>query len=457
MTAERARITVFDTTLRDGEQSPGCSMNQQEKLRLAHQLDRLGVDVIEAGFPIASDGDFESVKAIASVIRRPIIAGLARACRPDIESAWEALKDAARPRIHVFLATSDIHLQYKLRITRDQCVEQAREAIRFAKSLCDDVEFSPEDATRTEPEFLCRVLDAVVEAGATTLNIPDTVGYTVPTEFGALITTIRQRVKGIENVVISAHCHNDLGMAVANALAAVAAGARQVECTINGIGERAGNASLEEIVMAMRVRPDRYPYETGVVGDQIFASSQMLSEITGVPVQPNKAITGRNAFAHEAGIHQDGVLKNPLTYEIMTPQSVGVPDSKLVLGKHSGRHALSMRCEQLGYQFDRRALDDIYRRFVRLADKIKHVEDHHLLELIRDTHKPSGSATPLIEKIVPTQAAVVNAPTPEPETTPEPVKPFPVGPQTNAFGVPLPVHADSHHEQTQQEDYLWGV
>jgi 2-isopropylmalate synthase len=455
MTAERARITVFDTTLRDGEQSPGCSMNQQEKLRLAHQLDRLGVDVIEAGFPIASDGDFESVRAIASVVRRPIIAGLARACRPDIERAWEALQHAARPRIHVFLATSDIHLQYKLRITRDQCVEQAREAIRLAKSLCDDVEFSPEDATRTEPEFLCRVLEAVVEAGATTLNIPDTVGYTVPSEFGALITTIRQRVKGIENVIISAHCHNDLGMAVANALAAVAAGARQVECTINGIGERAGNASLEEIVMAMRVRPDRYPYETGVVGDQIFASSQMLSEITGVPVQPNKAITGRNAFAHEAGIHQDGMLKNPLTYEIMTPQSVGVPDSKLVLGKHSGRHALSIRCEQLGYQFDRRALDDIYRRFVRLADKIKHVEDHHLLELIRDTHKPSGSATPLIEKIVPPQAAVVNAPVAEP--TPEPSKPFPVGPQTNAFGVPLPVHGDAHHEQTQQEDYLWGV
>jgi 2-isopropylmalate synthase len=459
MTVERARITVFDTTLRDGEQSPGCSMNRQEKLRLAHQLDRLGVDVIEAGFPIASDGDFESVKAIASVVRRPIIAGLARACRPDIERAWEALQHAARPRIHVFLATSDIHLTYKLRITRDQCVEQAREAIRLAKSLCEDVEFSPEDATRTDPEFLCRVLEAVVEEGATTLNIPDTVGYTIPTEFADLITTIRQQVKGIENVVISAHCHNDLGMAVANALAAVSAGARQVECTINGIGERAGNASLEEIVMAMRVRPDRFAFETGVIGDQIFPASQMLSEITGVPVQPNKAITGRNAFAHEAGIHQDGVLKNPLTYEIMTPKSVGVPDSKLVLGKHSGRHALSIRCEQLGYQFDRRALDDIYRRFVRLADKIKHVEDHHLLELIRDTHKPSGSATPLIEKIVPTQAAVVNAPAAElaPEPALEPVKPFPVGPQTNAFGVPIPVHGDAHHEQTQQEDYLWGV
>ena len=376
------RIKIFDTTLRDGEQSPGCTMNQQEKLRLADQLDRLGVDVIEAGFPIASDGDFESVKAIALAVRRPIIAALARACQPDIERAWEALKHAAQPRIHIVLATSDIHLKYKLRITRDQCVEQARESVRFAKSLCDDVEFSSEDATRTDPDFLCHVLDAVVEVGATTLNIADTVGYTVPAEFGDLISTIRQRVKGIENLTISAHCHNDLGMAVANALSAVAAGARQVECTINGIGERAGNASLEEIVMAMRVRPDRYAYETGIVGEQIFSASQMLSEITGVPVQPNKAIIGRNAFAHEAGIHQDGVLKNPLTYEIMTPQSVGVPDSKLVLGKHSGRHALGIRCKQLGYQFDRSGLDDIYRRFVVLADKIKHVEDHHLLELI---------------------------------------------------------------------------
>src|SRR6202161_474254 len=419
MTAERAHITIFDTTLRDGEQSPGCTMNQQEKLRLAHQLDRLGVDVIEAGFPIASEGDFAAVKAIASVIRRPIIAGLARACRPDIDRAWEALQDAALPRIHVFLATSDIHLQYKLRITRDQCLAQARDAVRFAKSLCDDVEFSPEDATRTDTDFLCKVLEAVVEAGATTLNIPDTVGYTVPAEFGELIATIRRRVKGIENVTISAHCHNDLGMAVANSMAAIAAGARQVECTINGIGERAGNASLEEIVMALRVRRDRYPYETSVAAEQLFAASQMLSEITGVPVQPNKAVTGRNAFAHEAGIHQDGVLKNPLTYEIMTPQSVGVPDSKLVLGKHSGRHALAIRCEQLGYQFDRRALDDIYRRFVRLADKIKKVEDHHLLELIRDTHKPAASATPLFEA-VPTAIAAAAG---------EAQRPFPLVPQ----------------------------
>src|SRR5437588_4958987 len=394
MTVDQLRVTVFDTTLRDGEQSPGCSMNHQEKLRLAHQLDRLGVDVIEAGFPIASDGDFAAVKAIATVIRRPIIAGLCRACRPDIERAWEALKYAARPRIHIVLATSDIHLQHKLRISREECVSHAREAVAFAKSLCDDVEFSPEDATRTDPEFLCQVLDAVIEAGANTLNIPDTVGYTIPSEFGELIATVRSRVKGIENVTISAHCHNDLGMAVANTMAAVAAGARQVECTINGIGERAGNASLEEIVMAMRVRHDRYPYETGIAAEHLFPASQLLSEITGVPVQPNKAIIGRNAFAHEAGIHQDGMLKNPLTYEIMTPQSVGVPDSKLVLGKHSGRHALSIRCEQLGFQFDRRELDEIYRRFVVLADQIKRVEEHHLLELIRAARGAAGRIPP---------------------------------------------------------------
>src|SRR2546422_5570140 len=420
------RITVFDTTLRDGEQSPGCSMNVQEKLRLAHQLDRLGVDVIEAGFPIASEGDFAAVQAIAAVIRRPIIAALARACTQDIERAWQALKGAAHPRIHVFLATSEIHLRYKLKITRQQCLEQARDAVRLAKSLCADVEFSPEDATRTDPEFLFQILTAVVEAGATTLNIPDTVGYTMPAEFAALIHAIRQRVKGIENVTISAHCHNDLGLAVANSLAAVEAGARQVECTINGIGERAGNASLEEIVMAMRVRPDHYSYDTGIVGEHLYPASQMLSEITGVPVQPNKAIIGRNAFAHEAGIHQDGMLKNPLTYEIMTPQSVGVPDSRLVLGKHSGRHALGIRCEQLGYQFDRRVLDDIYRRFVRLADKIKQVEDHHLLELIRETHKPSVSATPLIEPIAAAMAAAANA------SAQEAARPVPVAPQSRS-------------------------
>ena len=389
-----ARILIFDTTLRDGEQSPGCSMNIQEKLRMAHRLDQLGVDVIEAGFPIASDGDFEAVSAISAMVKRPMIAGLARACRPDIDRAWQALQRARRPRIHIFLATSDIHLTYKLRISRQQCLEQARDSVSFAKTLCTDVEFSPEDATRTDPKFLCEVLQAVVEAGATTLNIPDTVGYSMPAEYAELISRIRRTLKGAEKVAISTHCHNDLGLAVANTLAAVEAGARQVECTINGIGERAGNASLEEIVMGFRVRPDRYPYRTSINTELLYPASQLLSEVTGVPVQPNKAITGRNAFAHEAGIHQDGVLKNPLTYEIMTPKSVGVPDSTLVLGKHSGRHALGIRCEQLGHAFERRELDEIYRKFVVLADEIKQVEDHHLFRLIREMNHTNVKKQP---------------------------------------------------------------
>ncbi len=381
---ERPRITIFDTTLRDGEQSPGCSMRLDEKLRMARQLDRLGVDVIEAGFPIASDGDFEAVQAVAQEIRYPRIAGLARAGYEDIERAWQAVRHAQRPRIHVFLATSDIHLHYKLRMTRQQCLERAAEAVSFARSLCPDVEFSPEDATRTELEFLCEVTEAVVEAGATTVNIPDTVGYTVPREMHRIIEAVCGRVRNRPEVVISVHCHNDLGLAVANSIAGIEAGARQVECTINGIGERAGNASLEEIVMAMRVRNDQMPYETGVHGEQLYPSSRLLSEITGAVVQANKAIVGRNAFAHEAGIHQDGVIKNPLTYEIMTPQSVGVPESKLVLGKHSGRHALGLRCQQLGYEFSRRDLDRIYKRFVALADQIKVVEDRHLLAIIQE-------------------------------------------------------------------------
>ena len=380
MSTEQFRVTVFDTTLRDGEQSPGCSMNHQEKLRLAHQLDRLGVDVIEAGFPIASDGDFEAVKAIASIIRRPIIAGLARACRPDIERAWEALRHAARPRIHVFLATSDIHLKYKLRLTREECLAQARESVAFAKSLCNDVEFSPEDATRTDPDFLCQVLEAVVEAGATTLNIPDTVGYTVPSEFGELIATIRRRVKGIENVTISAHCHNDLGMAVANTLAADLPPERaRSSGTINGIGERAGIRVARRDRHGHARSSTAIPYEdAAIAAEHLFPASQMLSEIIGVPVQPNKAVTGRNAFAHEAGIHQDGVLKNPLTYEIMTPQSVGVPDSKLVLGKHSGRHALAIRCEQLRLSSSdppRPRMTFTGALFLASPTKIKHVEE----------------------------------------------------------------------------------
>jgi 2-isopropylmalate synthase len=441
---DRQRITVFDTTLRDGEQSPGCSMNVQEKLRLAQQLDRLGVDVIEAGFPIASDGDFEAVQAIAARVRRPVIAGLARACRGDIDRAWEALKGAAHPRIHVFLATSDIHLKYKLRIPREQCLQQAREAVAHAKSLCADVEFSPEDATRTELAFLCDVVAAVVEAGATTVNIPDTVGYTMPEEYGQIIRTLCERVPGIDKVTISTHCHNDLGLAVANSLAGVQNGARQVECTINGIGERAGNASLEEIAMAIRVRPDRYQYEHAIMSEQLFPASQLLAEITHVPVQPNKAITGRNAFAHEAGIHQDGVLKNPLTYEIMTPQSVGVPDSKLVLGKHSGRHALAIRCEQLGHKFERRELDDVYRKFVVLADRIKRVQDNHLLELIEEVKNgvkkpPAGATLPLSR----TAAAAGNE-----------GHSVPFAAQGGAVPVPAITFADHHAEQ---EDYLWGV
>jgi 2-isopropylmalate synthase len=392
---ERSRITVFDTTLRDGEQSPGCSMNLDEKLRMARQLDRLGVDVIEAGFPIASQGDFEAVEVIAQEIRRPIIAGLARATHHDIERAWGAVRHAARPRIHVFLATSDIHLHYKLKMNRDQCIRQAVEQVQFAHSLCADVEFSPEDATRTELEFLCSVAEAVVEAGATTVNIPDTVGYTVPNEMRRIIQAVSSRIDACSRrAVVSVHCHNDLGLAVANSIAALEGGARQIECTINGIGERAGNASLEEFVMALRVRPDVMPYDVGVKSEELYPSSRMLTEITHVPVQPNKAIVGRNAFAHEAGIHQDGVIKNPLTYEIMTPKSVGVPENKLVLGKHSGRHALGLRCAELGYKFERRELDLIYKRFVSLADQIKIVEDRHLLAIIHEEFPgtPMGAA-----------------------------------------------------------------
>ena len=441
-----ARITVFDTTLRDGEQSPGCSMHVQEKVRLALQLDRLGVDVIEAGFPIASDGDFAAVRSVAAAVPRPVIAALARAAKHDIARAAQALEAAVRPRIHVFLATSDIHLQHKLRISRQQCLEQAHEMVRYAKSFCPDIEFSPEDATRTDPEFLFQVLEAVIESGATTLNIPDTVGYTVPSEFGALIQSIRQRVKGIEKAIVSAHCHNDLGLAVANSLAAIGAGAGQVECTINGIGERAGNASLEEIVMALRVRADKYPYETQIATEQLYPTSQMLEEITGISVQPNKAVIGRNAFAHEAGIHQDGMLKNPLTYEIMTPKSVGIPDSKLVLGKHSGRHALSLRCEQLGYRFERRELDEIYRRFVVLADEVKHVHDHQLLALIREAYGEDHRIPPARVEAEQAASAAVGD---------DSHRRFPGTPSDYSAAHLSPVPAPEH--QGEQEDYLWGV
>jgi 2-isopropylmalate synthase len=435
-------------------------MNVQEKLRLAQQLDRLGVDVIEAGFPIASDGDFEAVQGIAASLRRPVIAGLARACTGDVDRAWQALQGAAHPRIHIFLATSEIHLKYKLRISRETCLEQARDAVRRAKLLCSDVEFSPEDATRTDVGFLCQVVEAAIAAGATTVNIPDTVGYSMPEEYGELLRTLREKVEGINKVTISTHCHNDLGLAVANSLAGVQQGARQVECTINGIGERAGNASLEEIVMAMRVRPDRYAYETAIASEQLFQTSQMLAEITRVPVQPNKAIIGRNAFAHEAGIHQDGMLKNPLTYEIMTPQSVGVPDSRLVLGKHSGRHALALRCEQLGHQFERRELDEVYRKFVVLADRIKKVQDSHLLELIQDvangniSNEVAGSRArkfPPAAAGLPLPRAISAAAGANPGSNDSHAAQVSGGGGQAQVALPF----SDHH--SEQEDYLWGV
>jgi 2-isopropylmalate synthase len=448
--ATKERVTIFDTTLRDGEQSPGCSMTANEKVRMAKHLDRLGVDVIEAGFPIASEGDFQAVQAVAQAARRPIIAALARSRREDIERAWQALAGASRPRIHTFLATSDIHLEHKLKISRRECLEQARDAVRLAKSMCNDVEFSPEDATRTDIDFLCEVVEAAIEAGATTINIPDTVGYSVPSEFAQLIQTVRSRVRDADQVVISAHCHNDLGLATANALAAVTAGARQVECTVNGIGERAGNTSLEEFVMAARVRPDRYGHETGIVSEELFPASQLLCEITGVAVQPNKAIVGRNAFAHEAGIHQDGVIKNALTYEIMTPESVGVPGTSLVLGKHSGRHALGMRCMQLGFELDRRELDRVYREFVHLADKNKSVTDGQIIELIsenlpRSDQKDSANASADRSSGQFNVAPIAVFPSVHLEQTSEHV----LGRERAS--------AIFDHEGDQQEDYLWGV
>jgi 2-isopropylmalate synthase len=375
-------IRIFDTTLRDGEQAPGCSMGINEKLRMARQLERLGVDIIEAGFPTASENDFNAVRLISAEIRNPVIAGLARAAETDIRRAWAALEHARRPRIHVFLASSDLHLQCKLRITRDQALDQVHRTVRYAKSLCDDVEFSPEDASRSDLDFLCRFVQAAVDAGANVINLPDTVGYTIPEEFAELIRTIRRRVRGIEEVTISSHCHNDLGLAVANTLAAIRAGARQVECTINGIGERAGNASLEEIVMALSVRQAQLPFTTSINTREIYAASCMLSKIIGIEPQPNKAIVGRNAFAHEAGIHQHGVMANPLCYEIMTPESVGVPGNNLVLGKHSGRHALGKRLAELGFAASGQELDSVYARFMKLAETKKNIYDQDLLSLL---------------------------------------------------------------------------
>ena len=375
------RVKIFDTTLRDGEQSPGCSMNTLEKKKMARQLEELGVDIIEAGFPIASEGDFEAVHGVSAQAGGAVtIAALARASQADIERAAKALEPAHIPRIHVFLASSDIHLEHKLRMTRQQALDRIGESVRKARSLVEDVEFSCEDSTRTDRGYLCESFRVAVEAGATTLNIPDTVGYTMPGEYAQIVRDVRKAVG--EGPTLSVHCHDDLGMAVANSLAAVDAGARQVECTINGIGERAGNAALEEIVMALRVRHDLMPYHTGVKNELLYPTSQLLSEIIEVSVQPNKAIVGRNAFAHEAGIHQDGVLKHALTYEIMTPQSVGVPTNRLVLGKHSGRHALQKRYEELGYRLDPGQLNEMYRRFVELADRKKLILDEDLVRMV---------------------------------------------------------------------------
>lgn len=377
------RVIIFDTTLRDGEQAPGFSMNLHEKVRMARQLEKLGVDIIEAGFPIASEGDFEAVKAVAAEIKGTTVAALARAARLDIERAAAAIEKAQRPRIHTFIATSDIHLKYKLNRTREQVLEQAAESVRLAKSYVDDVEFSAEDATRTDVDYLCQVIEAVIREGATVVNIPDTVGYSVPSEFGSLIATLRRRVAGIDKITLSVHCHNDLGLAVANSIAGVQNGARQVEVAINGIGERAGNTALEEFAMALRVRRELFQLDTAIKSEELYVTSRLLCELTGVEVQPNKAVVGRNAFAHEAGIHQDGVLKAAITYEIMTPQSVGQPATQIVLGKHSGRHALRRKYSELGHNLEREELDAIYLLFTRLADRKKNVYDEDLLSLLR--------------------------------------------------------------------------
>jgi 2-isopropylmalate synthase len=376
------RIRIFDTTLRDGEQSPGCSMTVAEKLRLAHQLDALGVDVIEAGFPSSSDTDLEGVRTIARAVRRPIITALARATVADIDRAAEALEGAERGRIHVFIATSELHLRHKLRIDQKACIARAVAAVEWARRYTDDVEFSAEDATRTDLAFLCRVVAAAIEAGATTINIPDTVGYSHPAEIQRMMRAIRASVARIDEVILSVHCHNDLGLAVANSLAAIEAGARQVECTINGIGERAGNAALEEIVMALRARADAFAFDTGVETSELYRTSHLLSHITGVQPQPNKAIVGRNAFAHEAGIHQDGMLKERTTYEIMRPEDVGARASRLVLGRHSGRHALAQHYATLGYELAEEDLDRAYRLFKLLADQKKEILDEDLIAIL---------------------------------------------------------------------------
>jgi 2-isopropylmalate synthase len=376
------RLIIFDTTLRDGEQSPGCSMTQPEKLRVARALAELGVDVIEAGFPAASRGDWESVNAVAREVHGPIICGLARCNRGDIELAAKALRDAPRHRLHVFLATSAIHRQYKLNMAEEEIIRSAVEGVRIAREFCEDIEFSPEDASRTELEFLAQVVEAVIEAGATTVNIPDTVGYTVPDEFAELFRYLRKNVRGIERVTLSVHCHDDLGMAVANSLTAVVTGVRQIECTINGIGERAGNCSLEEVVMALKTRETFFNVRTNIVSTRLYPTSRLISNITGMPIPRNKAVVGENAFAHEAGIHQHGMLKHHSTYEIMRPEDVGLPRSSLVLGKHSGRHALRERVQALGFDLDETEFNRVFAEFKALADKKKELFDGDIEALV---------------------------------------------------------------------------
>jgi 2-isopropylmalate synthase len=387
-TAMSERVYIFDTTLRDGEQSPGCSMTTAEKLRMARKLVELGVDVLEAGFPIASEGDYEAVNLISREFPWVSVAALARACTLDVERAAAALEPAQRPRIHTFIATSDIHLQYKLKKSRQEVLDAAVAAVTLARRHVDDVEFSAEDGARTDPDFLEQVARAVVEAGARTVNIPDTVGYSIPDEFAALVGRIARALG--DSAVVSVHCHDDLGLAVANSIAAVRAGARQIECTINGIGERAGNCSLEEVVMILKTRRDRLPYTTAINTEHLYPASQLLTSLISFGVQPNKAIVGRNAFAHEAGIHQDGMLKDRSTYEIIDPVTVGVPESCLVLGKHSGRHALKKRCEELGFQLSKEEIDDLYKRFIALADTKKGVLDEEILTLIRESGKAAA-------------------------------------------------------------------
>lgn len=378
------RVIIFDTTLRDGEQSPGASMNTGEKLRLATQLEKLGVDVLEAGFPAASEGDLEAVSQIAGKLQRTSVAGLARASRADIDQAWKAIAHAAKPRIHTFIATSDIHLQYKLKLDRDEVVQRAVDAVRYAKTLTSDVEFSAEDGSRSDRDFLCRVFEAVIDAGATTVNLPDTVGYAIPEEFADTVSYIMEHTPNIGKAVLSVHCHNDLGLATANTVAAVRAGARQVEVTINGIGERAGNTSLEEVVMTLHTRRNFLPTTTGIHTEYIHPTSRLVSMITGIMVQPNKAVVGANAFAHEAGIHQDGVLKNPMTYEIMRPETIGLSTNRLVLGKHSGRHALRDHLKTMGYELSDEELNLVFTRFKELADKKKQVVDEDLEVIVTE-------------------------------------------------------------------------